>query len=62
MLCSFLERAENVLVSIDSQGRAVVSVLSFVSPEEDLRVQTVFNIAVEGISEVSFLCVDPKPF
>ncbi len=51
MLCSFLGDAENELVSIDSQGRVVVNRLSFVSPDEDLKVETLFNVAIEGVSE-----------
>lgn len=53
ILYSFLQGAENELLSIDAEGRVVVSHLSFVSPDEDLRVHTKFNIAIQGVGKHS---------
>ena len=55
ILYSFLQGAENELLSMDAEGRVVVSHLSFVSPDEDLGVRTKFNIAIQGVGKHLYL-------
>ena len=51
LLCRFLDSGTNDLASIDSQGRVVVSRLTFVGPDEDIKVEIILDLHIEGTSK-----------